>query len=195
MNYIKKIALVSSLAVVFVGCGDETAKSEAPAPAKVEEAKQPTVEQQVAEVGKSMQEAAKQIEANPDMSKEEQQKVMMEALSNSEPMKNQFELQKENMPKMVNLLKSTRECLGDADSKSDADDCQTKMETTLKEMGIVDEELDESEEEFTWTKEEKAETLKEMDESIKEMEKALPCIEKSKNMMDMMVCMEGERKY
>ena len=136
MNSIKYATLVAGVAL-FVGCGDSESTKAVDTTAIKKEVK--------VEEGK---------EAIGQLSEEEQEKMMIETLPSTKTMENAFKAQKELMPKMVALLKEARECLSDADSKSDIKACQEKMEVKAKEMGMVDDEAEELQE-FTWDEAEK----------------------------------------
>lgn len=144
---------------------------------------------QMAEMGKTMKEVQEKIKANPNMSEEAQKKVMIETLSSSKRMQSEFEKQKAMMPKMVTLIKSYRDCLQEADSKSEAQSCETKSEALAKEMGLDDEFSDE-EDPTAWTEEGRKNIITEINQELNRLEKSLPCIEKANNMMDMMQCSE-----
>ena len=192
MTKIYSMVLATTLLVGLLGCGEtEEVKTptKAPLESKAEDSSVVTESQIKADMAKAMGEVHKTIMANPKMSEEEQKKLVVETLVNSDSMKNQFEKQKEMMPKMVKFMKSNRTCLQDANSKEDAKECEKKAEEMAKKLGFDDEvSEEEEEEEFHWDKAEKKRVLLEMDEGIKEMEKSLPCLEKAKNMMDLMQC-------
>ncbi|CAA6822336.1 MAG: Unknown protein [uncultured Sulfurovum sp.] len=143
----------------------------------------------MAELGQTFKEGQKKIEANPNMSKEEQKEMMIEAMSNSKGMQSQLEKQKAMMPKIIELVKFYRDCLEDANSKSDAKSCDTKGQALSKKMGM-DEEFDEDDEEDSraWTEAGRETIVSELNQEIKMIESTLPCIQKAKNMMDLMNC-------
>jgi len=142
---------------------------------------------QMAEMAKTIKKTQEKIKANPNMGDEEQKKVMIETLTTSKGMQSEFEKQKAMMPKMLTLMKSYRDCLEDADSKSDAQACDKKSQALSKKMGLNDEFSDE-EDSTSWTKEGRKNIIVEINQELKRLEKSLPCIEKAKNMMDMMQC-------
>ena len=150
-------------------------------------------QQEMQDMAKIMQEVQKKIKANPNMSKEEQKALMMQAMNNSSMMQNRLKEQKEKMPKILTLLKSNRECLSHADTKTDADKCARKSKQMAKKIGLKDEFDEEENEDFIWNKEEKAKALADMDKGIAAMDKMLPCIQNAQNMTDMMRCNKERR--
>jgi hypothetical protein len=150
-------------------------------------------QQEMQEMAKIMQEVQKKIKANPNMSEEEKKALMMQAMNNSSMMQNRLKEQKEKMPKILTLLKSNRECLSHADTKTDADKCAKKSKQMAKKIGLKDEFDEEENEDFVWNKEEKTKVLADMDNAIAHMEKILPCIQNAQNMSDMMTCSKGRR--
>jgi len=176
MNSIKYVILIAGVALL-VGCGDSVS---------TKEVETTTVKKEVKD-----EEGKKRIE---QLTEEEYEKMMMEALPSTQTIENAFRTQKELMPKMITLLKEIRKCLGNADSKSDIKVCQERMEVKAKEISMVDDEA-EVLQEFAWDEAEKTEILKDMDETIAEMEKALPCIKEAKTIMDMAVCMGEDIKH
>ncbi len=144
--------------------------------------------QQVKEMRAAMQEVQKKMKSNPNMSKAEQKALMMHAINNSKTIKNRIEKQKEEMPKMLKVMKYYRACLNNANTKSDAKVCDKKSAKKAKELGLRDE-FDEEQEDFVW---DKKQMLTEIDESIAHLELTLPCIQKAQNMTDVIQC--NERK-
>ncbi|WP_121626904.1 hypothetical protein [Poseidonibacter antarcticus] len=136
----------------------------------------------------TLQESQKKIKANPNMSEEEQKRLLIETMSNSKDMKSQFEKQKEMMPKAITLMKFYRDCLQDAKSKADAQSCDKRGQALAKKLGIDEEFNDEEEDKRAWTKEGRRTIVLEINEEIKNIESRLPCIQKAKNMMDLMNC-------
>ncbi len=194
LKYLNRVALVTTLVVGLIGCGDtaETTegKIEKNQPAQMESKSTTDTlskEQQSIELANVLKESQEKIKANPNMSKEEQEQLLIEAISGSKGMQSKFEKVKSGMPKMVEAMKFGKECLSKADSKSEAKTCMDKVDAMIKESGL-DEHDDEEDEEFNWSPEDKKQMLAEIDEGIKEMEDRLPCIKKAKNMMDMMNC-------
>ncbi|CAA6815788.1 MAG: Unknown protein [uncultured Sulfurovum sp.] len=144
----------------------------------------------MAQLGETLKEGQKKIEANPNMSQEEQKNMMIEVISNSKGMQSQLEKQKAMMPNVISLMKFYRDCLQDANSKSDAQACDKKGQALAKKLGMEEEFDDEEEEEDTraWTQEGRATIVNEMNEEIKTIENTLPCIHKAKTMIDLMHC-------
>jgi len=196
MRKIYGMVLATTLLVGLSGCGErDEVKSTTKATPEVEvESSSLVTESQIkADIAKAMGEVQKTIMANPEMSKEDRKKLVVETLINTDSMQSQFAKQKEMLPKMVKFMKANRACLQDANSKDDAKACEKRAEGMAKELGFDDEFSEEGEEEeFNWDKDEKKKVLLEMDEGIKEMEKNLPCLEKAQNMMDLMQCAKVE---
>ncbi len=153
----------------------------------------PSDEERLQELGAMMGQMQEKMKANPNMSEMEQKALMMQLMNKSSGAKSMLQKQKEQMPKVLTLLKSNRSCLSDADSKSDAQVCEEKSIKLAKELGMDDmyDYEEEEEEEFVWNESEKKQALLEMDEGIQQIEKSLPCIEKAQTMSDMMHCSEG----
>ncbi len=132
-----------------------------------------------------------EIESDPDMNNEEQMAMMMQAMGQSEQGGGALQQQKEQMPKMLKVVKSMRQCLKDASSQAEADRCMEKSAKLSNQLGLPDD-FTEEDEPMVWNKETKAQALFDLDEGIKEMEQMLPCIENAQNIMDFMKCTQGE---
>jgi len=143
--------------------------------------------EEVAQIGHSIKEVQKQITANPNMSKEERKKVILESMLNSKNMKSKFQQQKESMPKILEMMKSYRACIASTSSQSDMDICEKEVSSLSKKLGLDDFDVD-KEDKPNWSKENKKQTLKEIDDGIKEVSKNLPCMKKSNNMMEFIQC-------
>jgi len=187
MEKLSHILLVTTLIVGFVGCGDSNENVEKSKVVQEAKTETITVEEQMDEMGKALKEGQEKIAANPNMSKEEQEEVIVSAIANSKGMQGQLEKLKNGMPKMLEAMKFGKECLTKADSKKEAKTCMEKVNTLIQESGMGEVE-DDAEEDFSWSAEDKKSMLKDIDEGMKEMEKSLPCIEKANNMMDLMQC-------
>ena len=59
-----------------------------------------------------------------EMTEEEAEKAMMDSLNNSETVQTQLEKSKEQMPKILEIIKFNKKCITEADSKSDAEKCE-----------------------------------------------------------------------
>ena len=131
--------------------------------------------------------------ASWEITSEDAEKLMIDSMNNSETVKSQLEIEQEQMPKMLQIIKANRECFDDVDNKSDADKCVEEAEELAKKLGV--EEFyseDEEYEEDEWIQEDKEEMLAEMDIYIKQMEQMLPCILDAEVMTDLMNCSVGE---
>ncbi|NOQ77856.1 MAG: hypothetical protein GQ546_00490 [Gammaproteobacteria bacterium] len=127
-------------------------------------------------------------EANPNMSQTEQEALVIQAL-NSAVGQDILQKQKEQMPKMVKVMKTLNNCLTNADTKRDALKCNANSIALAKKMGLDKEFYDEEKEvDISWSKNEKKEALAEMAIVLKVMETSLPCIEKAETMSDMIKC-------
>ena len=58
------------------------------------------------------------------MTEEEAEKAMLDSMNDSETIQTQLEKSKEEMPKVLEILKFNKQCLTKADSKSDAEKCE-----------------------------------------------------------------------
>ncbi len=132
-----------------------------------------------------------ELESDPDMSNEQQLAMMMQAMGQSEQGGGPLQQQKEQMPKMLKVMKSMRQCLNDASSQAQADSCMEKSIELSNQLGLPDN-FTEEEDPLEWNKETKAQVLFDLDEGIEEMEQMLPCIENAQNLMDFMKCTQGE---
>lgn len=131
-------------------------------------------------------------ETNPNMSEAEQKALIMQALNNSAMGIDILQQQKEQMPKMFKVLVALKECLSNADTKSEAVKCDKQSVVLSKEMGLDKEFYDEdNDDDFSWSSSDKKEALAEMEAGLEMMEKSLPCIEKAKTMAEMMLCSQG----
>lgn len=144
--------------------------------------------QRMQELGQMMGKVQEQMQANPNLSKEEQKAMMMQVMNQSNIGQSMLQKQKEQMPKMLEFLKSNRTCIAKADTKEDLKECEKKSKKIAKELGIPANFDDEGEDDFVWNEDEKRKALSEMDEAIKHMEKALPCIKKANTLSDMAQC-------
>ena len=144
--------------------------------------------EQMQEFGAIMSQMQQKIKDNPNMSKEEQKALMMQMMNSSSMAKNMVKKQKDQLPKMLQILKADRECLSKADTKSDAKICEKASRALSKKLGVDDMVDDDSD--FEWNKEKRSKFIPEMDKQISHMEKALPCVEKAKVMSDIAECMQ-----
>jgi len=132
-----------------------------------------------------------QINANPNMTTAEQNDLMMQMVSNSGNGNSQFQQQKDEMPKMLKLMKRMETCLSNASSQADADRCEEESSRMAGQLGLDDEEFSDDEDPLVWNKNTKNQVLSELKQGIQSMEQMMPCIEKAENMMDMMKCNQG----
>ena len=145
--------------------------------------------QQIKEMRAAMQKIQAKMKSNPNMSKEEQKALMMHAMNKSQTIKSRIEKQKEEMPKMLTVMKYYRACLKNANAKADAKVCDQKAVIKAKELGLRDG-FDE-EEDFVW---DKKQMLTDLDEDIAHLEHVLPCIQKAQNMTDVMQCNQKDKQ-
>jgi hypothetical protein len=143
------------------------------------------------EFGAMMGEMQAQINANSNMTEAEQTAMMMQMMGNSNQGKSQLQQQKDQMPKMLQFMKSMETCLSNASSQADADRCNEESSRIARQLGLDDDEFSDDEDPLVWNKNTKAQVLSELNEGIKSMEQMMPCIEKAQNMMDMMECNQG----
>ena len=127
-----------------------------------------------------------------DMTSEEAQAAMLDSMNSSETVQSQLELQKVQMPIMLEVIKENRKCLGDADDKDDVEDCMDEAKELAKKLKVEElyweEDEDAGYEDFEWGEEDKKLMLAEMDIAIEQMENMLPCILEAEVMTDMMNC-------
>ncbi|AKF24668.1 hypothetical protein YH65_04160 [Sulfurovum lithotrophicum] len=97
-----------------------------------------------------------------------------------------FQRQKKLLPKMLESMKETRECLQGADDELEANDCideisdfKAKMVKTQEGENRID----------TWDEKEKNRILDEFDDNIDILEARMPCIRMAKNITDLAGCM------
>lgn len=148
-----------------------------------------TVQNKISEeIKPEIKDISKQVQ-NWEISSEEAEKAMKDSINSSDTMQSQLEKSKDQMPKILQILKANRKCIVDSDNKSDAKDCETKAIELAKKLWISDM-FDNNEKtwDFEWNEQIKKETLTDIDSWIKEFEAMLPCIEKAENMTDMMQC-------
>ena len=115
--------------------------------------------QRMQELGQMMGKMQEQIKANPNMTPEEQKMLMMQMMNQSQTGQSMLQKQKEQMPKILGLLKNNRTCLGKANTKSDAKACEKESMKLAKKLGIEEDFHDEDEEDFVWSENEKKQIL------------------------------------
>jgi hypothetical protein len=143
------------------------------------------------QVGAMMGDLQTHMNANPNMTEAEQNDMMMQMVSNSDNGKSQLQQQKDEMPKMLKLMKRMETCLSNASSQADADRCEKESSRLARQLGLDDDEFSDDEDPLVWNKNTKSQVLSELKEGIQSMEQMMPCIKKAKNMMDMMKCNQG----
>ena len=192
----KKILLISLMLVLSLSlssCGNEKAEEKIDNKVTNQEEKQIEISEKI---NNEMKDGIKEISdkiASWEITSEDAEKLMIDSMNNSETVKSQLEIEQEQMPKMLQIIKANRECFDDVDNKSDADKCVEEAEELAKKLGV--EEFyseDEEYEEDEWIQEDKEEMLAEMDIYIKQMEQMLPCILDAEVMTDLMNCSVGE---
>ncbi len=144
--------------------------------------------EQITQLGHSIKEVHDKIIANPNMSKDERKKVIIESMLNSKNIKSKFQQQKESMPKILNIMKTYKECIASTKSQSDMDSCKKEIQDLNKELGLEDFDVENKEEKVIWSKKNKEALIKEIDKGIKEVSKSMPCMQKSNNMMEFIQC-------
>lgn len=124
------------------------------------------------------------------MTEAEQKAMLIQQMLNSPQAQAQFQQQKDQMPKMLQVMKKFMNCLESASSQKDADQCVTESSKLAKRLGL-DEDFSDDEDPLIWDKKTKEQALSEFKENIQRIEQAMPCIEKAENMMDIMKCNQG----
>jgi hypothetical protein len=143
------------------------------------------------ELGALMGDMQAQMNANPNMTEAEQTAMMIQAMGNSNQGKSQLQQQKDQLPKMLQVMKYMETCLSNASSQADADRCEKESSRLAKQLGLNNDEFSDDEDPLVWNKNTKQQVLSELKEGIQSMEQVMPCIEKAQNMMDMMKCNQG----
>ncbi len=145
--------------------------------------------QHMQELQKLMQQMQAKMKENPNMSKAERKALVQQMIDKSEMGRNTLKRQKEQMPKMLQILKSNRACLEKAQTKTQLKTCEEKSKILAKELGMKANFDDEKEyKDFVWNEKEKKMTLERMDKGIRELEKVLPCIQKAQTLSDVKKC-------
>lgn len=157
-----------------------------------QEQKQLEISQKINDEMKDEIEKISEKVKNGKMTNEEAEKAMIDSMNNSETVKTQLEISKEQTPKMIKWAKANMKCLEGADNKSDAEKCMKKSNDLAKKLGLDDFYMEKDDEDFDWNESEKKEILIEMSDAINEMEWMLPCIEKAEVITDLMECRMGE---
>ncbi len=121
------------------------------------------------------------------MTEAEQGAMLIQQVLNSPQAQAQFQQQKDQMPKMLQVMKKLENCLKRASSQKDADRCGKNASKLSTQLGL-DEDFSDDEDPIIWDKSTKEQTLSEFKENIQRIEQAMPCIEKAENMMDIMKC-------
>ena len=184
------VSLVLVLVLSLSSCGEE----------KIEDKIVEEITAQVQEEIDTVQQIEEEMEADIkdisekleswDMTSEEAQAAMLESMNSSETVQSQLDLQKVQMPIMLEVIKENRKCLGDADNAEDVEKCMNDAKGLSKQLGVEelywDDELEDKD--FSWGEEKRIQILAEMDEAIEGMEKMLPCIMEAKVMTDLMKC-------
>ena len=179
LNHLSCKTFVLALIIGFSGCSDVQDAPES----KVEKVQ---VEKEKRVDAPSHEKSQNKLTSKNSLTPEEEKQIMIDALTGSKGMENQFIKMKHDMPKMVKVLKFGRGCLSTSETKEDAKECMNKIDAMAKENGMT--EGDGENEDFLWTPATKHQMLKEINKSIHDIEKTLPCVEKALNMADLMNC-------
>ncbi len=150
---------------------------------------------QMKEFSAIMESVQKKIKENPKMSKEEQKELMSKAMDNSKMGKNMLLKQKEQMPKILEILKANRVCLNSANNKKDLKNCEKKSMALAKKLGMEDTHKNiKDDDDFVWDENKKKKIVSQIDQGIKDIELSIPCIEKAKVISDVTKCMQSLKK-
>lgn len=175
------IALLMSIS----SCGKKEVVEDTPVITQSEEA----IQKQIKEEMKDDVEDISQKLESWDMTEEEAKAAMLDSINSSETIQTQLEKSKVQMPKLLEILKASQECLKGAKSKSDAVKCNEQTKELAEKLWVSEMfDDEEDDDDFEWSNEIREETLVEIKGWIDEFEKMLPCIEKAENMSDMMQC-------
>lgn len=133
----------------------------------------------------------KQSGQNPEkMDEKDMAAAMMMLMSQDEEFQKEFKKMQDDLPKILALVNEYRNCMQSADEKPQAIKCQEISAEKARDLGLEDDDLDESLEDDlgSWSDIEKQQYLRSLDEDIDYMEQALPCIQKAKNPMEIISC-------
>ena len=151
MKKILSISFVLILAIGLTACG-ETKEEKA--------------------VNNAVNNISNMAERNGEKVDDQTKEMMKNALNSSKEFQQDVANEMAQMPKIIKVTKSYRNCLSDADDKDEAIECYNDADKLADELGIVqdDEELNADEEFGDWTADDKAKLIDEMDQSLKEIE-------------------------
>ncbi|MBM9519592.1 hypothetical protein JWG39_07130 [Desulforhopalus vacuolatus] len=124
----------------------------------------------------------------------EQGAMFIQQMMNSPQAKAKFQQEKDQMPKMLKMMKSFASCLEGCSSQKDADRCVEKASKLSQKLGL-DEDFSDDEDPFIWDENTKEQVLAEFQENIQRVEQIMPCIEKAENMMDIMKCNQDMEQF
>lgn len=116
------------------------------------------------------------LEVSDEEVSDEEREVIKNALNNSDDFAQQIEEEMKQLPAMLQVATTYRDCLKDASSKKKAIKCYEKADKMANDLGIeedeefANEEFNADEEFGDWTDEEKEAIVSEMTESLKFME-------------------------
>jgi len=188
----KKIILISIILIfsLFItSCWEE----------KIEKnnTKEQNQEKQAQKISEEISKTSKELfdkMANWEITDQEAEKMMLESINNSKTIQDQLELQKEQMPKLLKLIKEQKKCIENTNNKTDLLNCVDDSKKLAEEMWIsdmyMDEESDKELKEMKWDDIEKQKALEEINQWISEMESIMPCIKDAKVITDMVKCYE-----
>ena len=133
------------------------------------------------------QQNIQETQVNQNTQAQTQQKVASDILQQ----------QKEQLPKILTLLKSQKVCLEKATSKEEAIACWNKMIEESKTMWLEwvsfdEEKQKEAEEKLVWDDTEKEKTLTDLDQAITSMQTTVDCISKVNTMEEASKCFMEE---
>ncbi len=130
----------------------------------------------------------KKIKENPKMSREDQNALMLKMMDESDIGKKILETQKDQMPKMIKILKADSKCLSKAETKKEAKICEKSSIELAKKLGLN--QNPPSNKDYEWDKNISSRVIPAMNKQIEALEKSLECTEKAKVISDISKCMK-----
>jgi len=133
----KKILLISLMLVLslfLVSCGEKKVEDKSVEKTTNSEQKQIETSKKINEEMKDDIADISEKMKNGEMTEVDAEKAMMDSMNKSKTIQNQLEIQKEQMPKMLKVIKANRECFEDVDNKSDAEKCVDEAKKLSKKL-------------------------------------------------------------
>ncbi len=126
-----------------------------------------------------------------DISSSDVEQKMIDAITNSKTLKNQFEKQKVLAPVYVELMEKNKACIEAANNKNEALECAKKGDAMAEKIGLYtagDDYSDVIKEIGEWDAATKSKMLKEVNDGLNERKSNLKCFEENDTIQGVMVC-------